>query len=402
MSEQISGADRTGGAILRRRQPSLRLLLSIQYALFSLVIGLQGVLWGEVQQALDLGERIFGAAMAITPLTGFVVLVIASPYLRPIGRRRLAVGGLLAIAGALLALGMAKTVGGLLLVRLLAGLGFALLESSATSTALDWEATHGRGLLGVLYGVFSGGMVLGALLGSVLLGVGVPYREALLLLVPGVLLTAAATGLAVYPQVHPAPGAAPARAPLALLRNRGFLVLATLCLLGVASEALADLWAVIYLRDLGAPPLISGAAFALFNGAMIGGRLANGALHAWLGVRRLVQLAGLGVAGASGLLAFGGVPASVAAFGLLGLAVAGVMPTVLGLACVERNGGEAAVRGLVATTYLGFVLTPPLIGWLAERYGLGLALLLCLGLISLGVGALACAVSDQPGLRRSQ
>ncbi|NTU84475.1 MAG: MFS transporter [Chloroflexales bacterium] len=398
MSEQIIGAARTGGAARNWRQPSLRVLLIVQYALFSVVIGLQGVLWGEVQQTLALDEGVFGTAMAVTPLTGFAVLVLAGPYLRLIGRRRLAVGGLLTIAGALLALGTAQTMAGLLLARLLAGLGFALVESSATSTALDWEAASGCGLLGVLYGVFSGGVVVGALLGGALLGLGVSYRGALLLLVPGVLLAAVASSLAGYPQASPTPGAPPVRAPLALLRNRGFQALAAVCLLGVAGEALADLWAVIYLRTLGATPLISGAAFALFNGAMIGGRLANGALHTRLGVRRLVQLSGLGVAGAAGLLALGGVLSSVTAFGLLGLAVAGVMPTVLGLARVERAGGDAAVRGLVATTYLGFVLAPPLIGWLAEHTGLGSALLLCLGLISLGLGALAWAIPPSSGI----
>lgn len=400
MSQQIVRGRLAQPARETTQRDLIRALLFVQYLLFSLVVGVQGVLWGEVQLALRLGDGPFGTAMALTPLTGFCVLVLAGSRLARLDQRGLAVAGLLGVGAALLALGALPGVSGLVLARLLAGLGFALLESSATTSAVAWEERTSGGLVGPLYGLFSGGMVAGSLLGSALLGAGLPYRSILLMLAPGALLVALATSLVAYPR--PRAGAvttAPAHTARGLLRNRAFLALAALCLIGVAGEALADLWAVIYLRARGADQLVSGAGFALFNAAMIAGRFASGRMRARLGDRGVLRLACVGVAFAGGLLALGNMAASVAAFGLLGLAVAGVVPMTLGAARAERAGGAAAVNGLVATTYLGFVLTPPLIGWIAEWGGLHLTLLLCIGLIGAGLATLSRTMPGAPAGR---
>lgn len=361
----------------------LRLLLAAQYGLFGLIIGAQGALWGEVKGALGLGEGVFGTLMAVTPLVGFFVL-IAGAQMQRFSLRRLGLMGLLAIAGALVALAAARGGGLLLLARVLAGLGFALLDGAVNLAAVSWEERTKRAMLGTLYGLLSAGMIAGSLAGGALLEAGLAYRQVLLLLVPCVLLVAAATMLVRYPP-HEGGRASTSRAQAARASWRGpVLVLVVLSLLGTAGEALAELWSVVYLQQLGASAMVASGAFAVFSAAMILGRLIHTGVIARGGARLALALAGGGVAAAAALLGPGTGVAAVAAFGLLGLDLAGVLPTLLTAARSAPDPAQA-VRSIVAATYLSFVIAPPLAGWAAELWGLRLTLLALLGGIALGL-----------------
>ena len=83
---------------------------------------------------------------------------------------------------------------------------------------------------------------------------------------------------------------------------------------------------------------------------------------------------------------------AVVAFAVLGLAVAGVVPTVLGAGAHLGPGSSGAVAGgMLAAVYVSFLICPPLIGWLAELVSLQAALL-TVGLSGLGIRSLSRAV----------
>jgi MFS family permease len=377
------------GLTIGWRPALLRWLLAAHYALFGLLAGAQSVLWEDLRRALALGEGALGTAMLLTPLVGFCVLVAGQRAFSRLSRQRLAMAALAVVACALLTMTLAANLWGLLLFRALSGVGFALLEGAVTNAALDWEQATGRRTVSLLYAVFSMGALGGALLAGALLRVGWGYAQVLAALVPAFALLAAATGCVAYPARHRLASAAPAL-PIALLRNRRFLALAAVCLLGVCAEALADMWMTIYLRGLGADALMAGVAFALFSAAIIAGRLTNASLLARWGGRAPLRLACAASLIALALLAWGGLAGAVAAFVTLGLGVAGVTPTVLGAAQAQlAPQRDAAVNGIVATTYLGFVVAPPAVGWLAEWLGLQPALLVVLAVAALGLGWLS-------------
>ena len=164
-------------------------------------------------------------------------------------------------------------------------------------------------------------------------------------------------------------------------------------MLGAVGESVANLWSVIYLREQGAGALLGGATFALLSGAMLVGRLVNAPLLNRLGPRASLLVSGAGLILAAILLLLpGGVPLAIAAFMLLGLAVAGVVPTVFTAAARLAPGQSGAIAGgILAAVYLSFMVTPPVIGWLAEFFSLQAALL-TVGLSGLGMLWLARGV----------
>jgi fucose permease len=171
---------------------------------------------------------------------------------------------------------------------------------------------------------------------------------------------------------------------LLLVRQRTLIVLALLCVIGVVGESMANIWSVIYLRELGADAIVGGVAFALFNGAMLVGRLLNTPLVNSLGARASLLASGVGLVAVALLLLLPGVKVAICAFVLLGLAVAGMVPTTLSAAARAVPGNSGAVTGaIMAAAYSGFIISPPLTGWVADLFSLKAAL------VSIGLAGLA-------------
>ncbi|HVG97236.1 MAG TPA: MFS transporter [Chloroflexota bacterium] len=336
----------------------------------------------------------------------------------PAGRGRCVV--LIGTGNLGLALASGSGLGALVLALAVTGAGFGLFEIAVNGAAMDWEALSGRSVLNSLHAGYSGGAVVGAVGAGVLLGLGWRPDGILLLTALCSLPLIAATVVVRFPPSGlPAP-AAPAGSPgppgspagglrraLAPLRPlRPLLPLAGAAALASVGESVANLWSVIYLAELGAGSLLGGAAFALANAAMLAGRLVNARVVARLGTATSLHLSGAGLILASAILFLPGlpwlpgddptgrVPLAVAGFGLLGLAVAGVVPTALTAGARLVPGNSGAVAGaLMTAVYLAFVVAPPLVGWLAEASSLRAALLV-VALSGVGIIALTRKESD--------
>jgi MFS family permease len=377
--------------------PQIFALLLSYFALFGIIIGAQGVLWADIKMALQMSEGIFGTAQLASPLVSVGLLLLAGQLSASFGKKRLAFISLLLLAGALLALAGA---GGLLVFvisLLIAGTAHGLFETAINGATLDWERATGRGVMNVMHAGFSGGAVLGAIATGLLLGADWDYVGVLLLLVALCLVSFVATAPVRYPPVDRSEvdSGAPSQTLRLIWGRPSLRVLALLCLMGIVGESVAFLWSVIYLRDLGAATVVSGAAFAMFNAAMFVGRLLNAPLVERKGPRFSLILSGCGLILANVLLMLpGGVSLAVVAFVVLGLAMAGVVPTVLSVAAGLVPGNSGAVAGgIMAAAYAGFIVCPPLIGWVTEFFSLRAALL-SVGLSGVGILVLVGRVAE--------
>jgi fucose permease len=114
------------------------------------------------------------------------------------------------------------------------------------------------------------------------------------------------------------------------------------------------------------------------------------------GARISLLISGGGLIGGTILLLApgGDVVRAVVALALLGLAVAGVIPTALSVAARRSSGNNATVAsGLMASAYLCLMICPPLVGWLSELFSLRAAWLI-VGLSGLGIVALARSLRE--------
>ena len=379
------------------RPSAVLALLAVYFSLFGVIIGAQGVLWAELVGALSLSKSTFGAVQLVSPLLSVLLLLAGGQLVGWAGKKRLALLSMLVLAGSNLALAGA---GGLLEMAgalLLAGAGNALLEMAMNGATLDWEQATGRSVMNLMHAGFSGAAVLGAFAAGLLLGAGWSYGTVLFLLALLCGLVLLATATVRYPpaDVVAAAQSGPRATIRLILGRRALIILAIICILGIVGESFANLWSVIYLHELGAAEVVGGVAFALFNGAMFFGRLGNTWLISRRGAR--ISLLASGVAmlvSALLLLLPGGVPLAIIAFMLLGVAVAGVVPTVLSAAARFAPGNTAALTGgIMAAAYTGFIICPPLTGWIADQFSLQAALI-TVGLSGLVVIGLARRIEN--------
>jgi len=143
-------------------------------------------------------------------------------------------------------------------------------------------------------------------------------------------------------------------------------------------------WSAVYLGQLSGPG-VAPLGYAVFSLSMALGRLRGDWFHERLGSVATVRwggalaAAGLGI----GLLA-GGVPATLAGFACAGWGFSAIYPILCSVAGKKAGTKpQAGIAAVTATGYLGFLVGPPVIGFVAQGSSLGTALLLVAALSGL-------------------
>jgi MFS family permease len=203
------------------------------------------------------------------------------------------------------------------------------------------------------------------------------------------------------PPARPAPPGrpAPTARPATSLRHAGMwrtvLLLGVIALCSTYGEGAISDWGALHLReDLGAAAGLAAAGYASFALAEAAGRLAGSWLLDRLGQTRvlvyggLITCAGMLAAALSPVL-----PLALAGFALTGLGVANAFPTAM-----SRVGLLAGPNGVATAStlgYAGFLLGPPIIGFLATGLSLRIALT-TVSLLAVVAIVLARAASAAP------
>jgi predicted MFS family arabinose efflux permease len=184
------------------------------------------------------------------------------------------------------------------------------------------------------------------------------------------------------------------------LPSRPVLLIGGLCFLVMLTEGAIGDWSGIYLRhNAGASAAASAMAFTGFSLGMAVARLSGDMLNQRLGAGRLLRggMALVAVALGSLLLVGEAVPA-VVGFALCGLGIANAVPLLFSAAGrVEPQGPSLAAAFTLG--YTGFIVGPPVIGILADQFGLPrtLALLLLTALAVTALGGRAAKSGSAAG-----
>jgi MFS family permease len=173
------------------------------------------------------------------------------------------------------------------------------------------------------------------------------------------------------------------------LPSRAVFLIGALCFLAMMTEGAIGDWSGIYLRhDLGAGAAAAATGFTGFSLGMAIARLGGDVLNERLGAGRLLRggMALVAVALGAVLLIGRPVPAAIG-FALVGLGMANAVPLLFSAGGrVDPPGPSLAAVFTVG--YTGFIIGPPVIGFLADSMGLpqtlGLLVLAALAVAALG------------------
>lgn len=283
----------------------------------------------------------------------------------------------------------------LFLALVLLGFLNGALDVAMNAQGVTVEQGVGRPVMSRLHAYFSLGGLLGAGLGTLLVG-RLPMTTHILLVAVVTALAGLLAGRFLIPD-RPAPAPRADGSPPVRLLSPAVLLLGALCFLGMLTEGANYDWATLYYRDvLGVPGGNAGIGYAAFVAAMTLGRWFGDRLRTRLGDQTIVRggalLAALGLA----LVLLTRHPAAATlGFTLSGLGLSNVVPVMYGTAGHALHGRGIATVATVG--YGGFLLGPPAIGFVAEHAGLPAAL----GLAAAGAALVALLGGRAFGLVRA-
>lgn len=154
----------------------------------------------------------------------------------------------------------------------------------------------------------------------------------------------------------------------------------------MATEGAMFDWSGVYFHDIvKAPDTLTTLGYASFMVMMATGRFIGDAVISRIGRKRTLQISGiLMFVGMMGAVVFPQLLFCTLAFMLVGIGVACNIPSVYSVAGTHKTISSGVALAMVSSvSYLGFLMGPPLIGYIAELFSLrySFAVFACFGLL---------------------
>ncbi len=163
------------------------------------------------------------------------------------------------------------------------------------------------------------------------------------------------------------------RKPVFSLPDKYLLKFSFICFACMACENTMYDWSALYFqKEVNPDKTLATAAFVIYLIAMTTGRFFGDRIVTKLGIKTVLKFSGLFIF--SGLAIAVALPYVVTAqlgFILVGFGVSCVVPMVFSLAGKSKNmSSSSAIASISTVGYLGFVLVPPLVGFIAQTSNL--------------------------------
>lgn len=250
------------------------------------------------------------------------------------------------------------------------------LDISMNTLVTEIEKEDGKKFMSSAHGFFSlGGVIAG--LGSFMIPV-MPSPAIHMLIVVLVVLIINYRFHRHYLNIKAAPVE---KEPFSLRLFRPLLLLGIVSFIVMASEGAVVDWSALYLKEISmAPEVLLGSGFLAFSITMTLGRFLGDAISARIGSVKIVALGILvAIAGYLAVLA-SFTYVAILGFALIGLGFSVIIPELFRIGGhvkgVDSSQGVAFIAG---SGYAGFLMAPPVLGFLAESSSLKISFMVLLG-----------------------
>jgi len=323
-----------------------------------------------VKEKLALDKADLGIALFCLSLGVFAIFPLASKIINRLGVGRATWVGVqlnsVAALFPLLAPSCETLMGGLFLFGACNG----LLDIAMNTLVTEIEKEDGKKFMSAAHGFFS--------LGGILVGLGsflIPIIGSPILHMWGTVVLVLAVNYGFHRRYLGVVSAPVEKEGFSFKLFRPLLLLGIIGFVSMGSEGAIIDWSGLYLKEIArAPEYLLGAGFLAFSTTMTLGRFLGDGISARIGSIRLVALGALIAFLGYGLVLTGQTHVALLGFALNGLGFSVMIPEMFriggNLKGVDSSQGVAFIAG---TGYIGFMLGPVVMGFLAERSSLVLS-----------------------------
>lgn len=323
----------------------------------------------DIQRKLQLNEAELGSVLFALPLGLMLTLPVTGVLLTRYSSRSIMFVGALAFNLMLSLIGFAANAWQLAIILFCFGCSRNLLNISMNAQSVGVQALYERSIITTFHGIWSLAGFAGAGLGWLMVSLKIPTSWHFLtvgLLLAALCVISVPNSLLQPPSQRT--GGKRFALPDKTLVKYGLLSFASMSCEGTMID-----WSGIYFQKaVNAPKEWAGAGFVVYVIMMAAGRFSGDKLVSRLGAVNMIKYSGWLLF--SGLLLAAIFPYPITAgigFMLAGLGVSCVVPLVFSLGGkASALSSGAAIASISTVGYIGFLLVPPMVGFLAEAAGL--------------------------------
>ncbi|WEG10093.1 MFS transporter [Microbacterium horticulturae] len=368
---------------LRRARVGVAMLFLTNGALFANILPR----YPEIKSVLGMDATTYGLAVAAFPAGAITAGLAAAALIRRFGSARVAVIGTLITSLCLLGAGIAPSGILFALGLFVGGAADAITDVGQNAHSLRVQRGYGRSIINSFHAIWSvgavigGSMAAGAIALHVPLGIHLSISAVLFCVVALVARRLCLPGRDETGERDAAARVEPAEAPARGIPITTIVAIAALTLIAIAGAVVEDAgmsWATLYLStSLAAPAALAATGYIALVGAQFVGRMIGDRFVDRFGQRAVARVGGLLIAvGMGQALAFPTVPGTIIGFAIAGFGTATLIPAALqaadALPGLRHGAGLTLVSWLLR---LGFLLSPPFVGLIADHAGLRTGLL---------------------------
>jgi MFS family permease len=359
--------------------------------------------WPWLAGRLHLTSGVIGALGLASTAGALATMPFSARFVHRYGARATTCVLTVAIGVSLALPPFAPNTAVLAVIFVLMGAALGTQDNAMNTAGVEAERLTGRTILSGLHGMWSVGVLAGALAGSAAAKAGLDPRIQFTAM--GALIAVGGVGCARWLPGDPATAdpATVVDVPLFVWPRGVVLLIGLVAFAAIFVEFAASSWAALFMHwTLHASQAIAALATAVFALAMAAGRFAGDAAVARIGAVASVRVCGvLGTAGCVLVAVAPAVWLAIGGFVLIGLGVSVVVPLVFAAAGHYGPSPAIGVAGVATVSYGAGLVAPGLMGGVADVSSLRLAFVLAAVIavtVAAGAGLLGRATADQPAL----
>lgn len=371
--------------------------IRIAVALFYFSMGLCFASWAsripDIKTNLQLSDAAFGSILFALPVGQFLMMTFSGKLVTRYGSRQMLLIALPLYTICLSNVGLVNRGWQLAIALFLFGISGNVCNISLNTQGVAAEKLYERSIMSSFHGGWSLAGFTGALIGLAMINLGVrPYFHFWMVIM--VVWSIVAMNYKFLVPFHTNVSKEEPRRRFFSKPDTSLLQLGIIGFCSMASEGAMFDWSGIYFKDVvKAPASLVILGYTSFMIMMASGRFLADTLITRFGRMRLLQVSGVMIScGLFTSVFFPYLIPSTIGFMMVGLGVSSIVPTVYSTA--GKNGKVApgiALATVSSVSFLGFLMGPPLIGYISAAAGLRYSFAV-IGLFGMGITLLVSRV----------
>ncbi len=347
----------------------------------------------DIKSSLNLSDALFGSILFALPVGQFLMMPFSGKLVTRFGSHKTLLVALPAYSILLCNLGLVSAGWQLAIGLFIFGLAGNLSNISINTQGVAAERIYARPIMSSFHGGWSLAGFTGALIGLVMINLKIPVFWHFVIIIC-IVWTIVWINYPYLVRTQPTPTG---DEPRKKFFNKPDSILFQLGIIGfcsMASEGAMFDWSGIYFKDVvKAPSSLVVLGYTSFMIMMATGRFVADYMISKIGRKKLLQICGVMIS--SGLFISVFFPYLIPctfAFMLVGLGVSSIVPTVYSAA--GRHGkipAGIALATVSSVSFLGFLMGPPLIGYISEAAGLRYSFAV-IGIFGIGISLMVSRV----------